>query len=109
MSGARYTLGNFTKFANPTVANGKVYQGTASGEVVVYGLIPDLPDIESVVDSASYSSSAVAPGELITVFGNKIGPESGGFASVNPIGGQFSVLAWWTASHVQRATRPAPV
>jgi uncharacterized protein (TIGR03437 family) len=89
MSGDRDTLGNFTKFTNPTVANGKVYQGTASGEVVVYGLIPDVPDIASVVDSASYSSSAVAPGELITVFGNKIGPEGGGFASVNPNSGQF--------------------
>jgi hypothetical protein len=40
MNSIRDAMGNFTKFANPTVANGKVYVPTDSGEVVVYGLLP---------------------------------------------------------------------
>ena len=67
-------LGNFTKFANPTVANGKVFTPTASREIVVYGLLPGVPGIASVVNAASYASGAVAPGELVTIFGTGIGP-----------------------------------
>jgi hypothetical protein len=33
------SLGGFAKFANPTVANGKVYVATSSGAVVAYGLL----------------------------------------------------------------------
>jgi uncharacterized protein (TIGR03437 family) len=73
MQGARDTLGGFTKFANPTVANGKVYVPTASNQVTVYGLLP-APGVTAVANSASFTSSAIAPGELITIFGNSIGP-----------------------------------
>jgi uncharacterized protein (TIGR03437 family) len=89
MTGSRDTLGRFTKFANPTVANGKVYQASASGEVVVYGLLPEVPGIASVVDSASYSSGVVAPGELVTIFGNSIGPALPAAASVDPHSGKL--------------------
>lgn len=71
--GGRDTLGNFTKFANPTVANARVYAPTDSHEVVVYGLLP-VPGITAVVNAASFSASTVAPGELITIFGIGIGP-----------------------------------
>jgi len=71
--GTRDTLGVFTKFANPTVANGKAYVPTGSQQVVVYGLLPT-PGIVSVVNSASFTSSTIAPGELLTIFGNGIGP-----------------------------------
>jgi uncharacterized protein (TIGR03437 family) len=73
MQGARDTLGSFTKFANPTVAHGKVYVPTDSNQVTVYGLLA-VPGIAAVVSAASFTSSAIAPGELITIFGNSIGP-----------------------------------
>ena len=40
MNNARDALGDFTKFAPPVVANGKVYVATQSKAVVVYGLLP---------------------------------------------------------------------
>ena len=40
MNAARDALGNFAKFATPTVANGKVYAPTFSNQLVVYGLLP---------------------------------------------------------------------
>jgi len=87
MTGTRDTLGNFTKYANPTVANGKVFQASSSGEIVVYGLLPGVPGIASVVDSASYAGGVVAPGELVSVFGNTIGPTAPASASV--VGGKL--------------------
>lgn len=76
LSGDRDTLGSFAKFANPTVANGKVFAPTASREIAVYGLLPGVPGIASVVNSASYANGVVAPGELVTIFGTSIGPAS---------------------------------
>jgi uncharacterized protein (TIGR03437 family) len=75
MEGTRDTLGSFTKFANPTVVNGKVYVPTDSNQVSVYGLLL-VPGVDAVVSAASFTSSAIAPGELITIFGNRIGPPS---------------------------------
>jgi hypothetical protein len=40
---ARDHLGNFAKFAPPTVANGKVYMATFSGQLNVYGLLNGTP------------------------------------------------------------------
>jgi outer membrane protein assembly factor BamB len=37
---ARDDLGNWAKFVAPTVANGKVYMATDSGQLVAYGLLP---------------------------------------------------------------------
>jgi len=87
--GGRDTLGNFVKFANPTIANGKVFVPTASGEVVVYGLLPGVPGIDTVVNSAGLQGSAIAPGELISIFGGSIGPAQGTAGIVNPAGGRI--------------------
>ncbi len=105
MTGTRDTLGNFTKYSNPTVANGKVFQASSSGEIVVYGLLPNVPGIASVVDSASYAGGVVAPGELVTLFGNSLGPTAPASASV--VGGTLP----FTLGGVQVTFngQPAPV
>jgi uncharacterized protein (TIGR03437 family) len=87
MTGGNDTLGTFAKFANPTVANGNVYVPTWDNAVVVYGLLTNTggqpqPAIGGIANSASYSSTSVSPGELVTIFGSNIGPTS-------PAGMQF--------------------
>ncbi len=79
-NGSQDRLGSFMKFVNPTVANGKVYVATGSNTVVVYGLLSQhsggsaKPQITAVTNGASYDQDAIAPGELITIFGTNIGP-----------------------------------
>src|SRR5579871_392982 len=74
MNATRDAMGNFTKFANPTVANGKVFLPTDSREIAVYGLLPDVAGVHAVVNGASFASGAVAPGELVSIFGTTLGP-----------------------------------
>jgi uncharacterized protein (TIGR03437 family) len=82
LHGSRDQLGALTKFAPSTVANGRVYVPTLSNAVAVYGTLPTTPlatssVISDVVNSASYLSGAVSPGELVTIFGANLGPPSG--------------------------------
>jgi len=93
----RDTLGNFTKFANPTVANGKVYVPTDSKQVVVYGLLP-VAGIQTVVNAASLTSSTLAPGELIAIFGNSIGPATPTPAMLDASGNVATSLAGVTVT-----------
>jgi hypothetical protein len=54
----RDRAGNFAKFNPPTVANGKVYLPTFSGQVIVYGLNPpSSPGIYFVQDATTNPSS----------------------------------------------------
>jgi uncharacterized protein (TIGR03437 family) len=71
-----------TKFVAPTVANGKVYVPSVSNVVTVYGLYSPpstsgttaTPAITTVAHAASYSQDAVAPGEMVAIFGSSLGP-----------------------------------
>ena len=82
MSGARDSLGWFAKFVAPTVANGRVYVPTFSNTLAIYGLLPQGPSaaprgqITAVVSSASFLTSPIAPGELVTIFGANLGPQA---------------------------------
>src|ERR1039457_4597349 len=77
---ARDRMPQVAKFAPPTVANGKVYVPSFDNVIAVYGLFapPDgvgaTPSINAVTQAASYSQDAVAPGELVAIFGSSLGP-----------------------------------
>jgi uncharacterized protein (TIGR03437 family) len=63
-------LGGFSKFANPTVVNSKVYAPSTSNQLVVYGaLAPPAVAITGLVNGASGAAGPVAPGEIVTISG----------------------------------------
>jgi hypothetical protein len=73
MNGSRDWLGPFVRFSVPTVANGKVYAGTANS-LAVFGLLnqPPQPSLAAVVNAASFRADAVVPGSLISIFGSNL-------------------------------------
>lgn len=83
------TLGRFAKFVAPTVVNGRVYVPTFSNQLAIYGLRSKVqvanvaPQIAGVVNGASLANEAVAPGEMVSIFGV-------GLASPEPAGLQVT-------------------
>ncbi|HYL38766.1 MAG TPA: hypothetical protein VEV17_22805 [Bryobacteraceae bacterium] len=82
MNADRDGLGRFAKFAAPTVANGRVYAPTFSNAVVIYGLLDSdpqdgpAPKVSAVMSGASFVGRAVAPGEVVAIFGANLGVSS---------------------------------
>ena len=64
---ARDDVGNYAKFAPPTIANGKVYLATFSNQLLVYGL---QPPAALAVTSISPTSGRTTGGTKVTITGS---------------------------------------
>jgi uncharacterized protein (TIGR03437 family) len=93
LNAARDGLGNLAKYTSPTVANGKVYVPTFSHSLMVYGLLTQKQLIGEVVNSASGLGGAVAPGELVVVYGSGLGPSHLTVSSLDTTGRLSTTMA----------------
>lgn len=60
----------YAEFTEPTIADGKVFAG-GEGSVAIYGEISqNAPEIAGLTNAASYSTTAISPGSLISIFGS---------------------------------------
>jgi PQQ-like domain len=83
---ARDNLGSVAKFASPTIANGRVYIGTGSRELVVYGLLRGgAPDAGAPVDAgrtvpkdAGRDSGPLPRVTFTELYQNWLGPQTPG-------------------------------
>ncbi|HTW67200.1 MAG TPA: IPT/TIG domain-containing protein [Bryobacteraceae bacterium] len=70
------SVGSSIKFSTPTVANGKVYVGTADS-LTVFGLQdPNPGSIAAVVTAAGFQPGPLTPGSLISIFGSNLAPHT---------------------------------
>ena len=111
MNPARDALGGPAKFVSPTVVNGKVYAPTFSSAVVVYGLLSGLdgaqqPQIDSILNAASYNPDFVSPGEVVAIFGTALGPAA---PAAMQLDGSGQVAATLANTRVLFDGNPAPL
>jgi len=62
----------YSEFAVPTIADGKVYAGAYNGLGIYGELAATPPAVAAVTNAASYSTDAIAPGSLISLFGTNL-------------------------------------
>jgi hypothetical protein len=68
------SVGTYVKFSTPTIANGKVYIGTANS-LVVFGLeSQNTGSIAAVVSANGFQPGPVAPGSVVSLFGSNLAP-----------------------------------
>jgi uncharacterized protein (TIGR03437 family) len=95
------TPANLSVTVNPAGLNPGTYNGTitvtgtngAQGTPIVnvtLAVAAPLPSIKGVTNAASYATGAFSPGELITIFGTAIGPETAAGATTDPATGKLA-------------------
>ena len=95
----RDTLGRFAKFVAPTVVNGRVYVPTYSNRLAIYGLLAaagqNTNDVQvtAVANSASLLQSAISPGEVVTIYGARLGPDGMSTVQIDDTGHATNNLA----------------
>jgi hypothetical protein len=72
----RDALGQLVRYAVPTIANGKVYVGSGSNEVIVYGLLPATPSIQVTPAVGTLSFTALNT-KSVDIYVNSIGGYTG--------------------------------
>ena len=77
-----------TKGLNANVYNGTItIAGSGTTPLVINVTLQSIePAVSGIVSAASYESSGFAPGTIVTVFGNLLGPQTGAVFSVNSNG-----------------------
>ena len=93
-------VGRYMKFTNPMVAGGKVFVPTGDNQLAVYGAVSNhnttsvhTPVITGIVNGASYANGPVAPGEVLAILGQYLGPNDMAAGSVGANGSLGTQLA----------------
>ncbi len=73
-------IGSFVKFSTPTIADGKVFVGTASS-LLVFGLKTSAA-VSTVVNAGDFEPGPVAPGSIVSLFGSNLAPQAASAAGV---------------------------
>jgi len=73
-------IGSFVKFSTPTIADGKVFVGTASS-LLVFGLKTSAA-VSAVVNAGDFEPGPVAPGSIVSLFGSNLAPQAASAAGV---------------------------